>query len=730
VANDIEDAVTGMQSLASATLKSGIEFKGFTKSITSLAAGTEGASKSWTTFSRLVSGTPIWALQNKLRAYLSIIAGFETRSKANSAAALAEQKKLVDSVKGYQTLSKEFDVLEGAMKKATASQLTYNEARMLGGLINNKDEKKHIKEENKRLLIRMKTIHPKIVSNIKKIKFLEAKGAAEKLSGDTKSLKKTNAGLKLGRRVVEQLKKQMKSQKDAIVLLDNFDEAQINAITNLAVYQKTLLATGDESLALKRGIRQLGAKKEIMDEEHKLRVRDAKRAYAMDEERVIIAIENAKKIAKEKAKAVSIANPRRFKLGKKYEKLQNKVIEANVGRKAKKGMKKQMAGEMREVVQEDESEAFQQLGESMKDSLKNALPILGPIVMGFKVIKTGFAMLNIRGMTALKFRGKMASFIKKLGPLMKMVMMYVIYAMLFIIAAAVIFKYLKNFYDILKELGVIDEIKELGSMAMGIVSNLWGVISSFLGGDYTKALDYLSLAIDGTIDFVMKAIPVMLRVAWEALLLAFDMVVAFIDKLWNEKEFREKLGKVILKILLVIAAVMLVNMLLAAAFAAIAFLAIPILIAVAIGALLVVLWKRYADPITSAFMSWSRFIEGIAIKIKDILEDDPNKGIYDRTINTFTGEGKGWFGGGMANGGVTDGRINLVGERGPELVRLPTGSRVHSNAESKKMGGVTNINITINAKDTSKAEMRRIANELGNMINNKMNRSGSHRTMG
>jgi hypothetical protein len=46
------------------------------------------------------------------------------------------------------------------------------------------------------------------------------------------------------------------------------------------------------------------------------------------------------------------------------------------------------------------------------------------------------------------------------------------------------------------------------------------------------------------------------------------------------------------------------------------------------------------------------------------------------------------------------------------------------------MGGTTvNNYITINAKDTSKAEMRRIATELGNMINTKMNRTGATRTM-
>ena len=87
----------------------------------------------------------------------------------------------------------------------------------------------------------------------------------------------------------------------------------------------------------------------------------------------------------------------------------------------------------------------------------------------------------------------------------------------------------------------------------------------------------------------------------------------------------------------------------------------------------------------------------------------------------------------MANGGVSKGGMTVVGERGPELVNLSKGSRVFSNSESRKMvsssGTVNNFNITINAKDTSKAEMRRIATELGTMINTKMNRTGATRTM-
>jgi hypothetical protein len=86
----------------------------------------------------------------------------------------------------------------------------------------------------------------------------------------------------------------------------------------------------------------------------------------------------------------------------------------------------------------------------------------------------------------------------------------------------------------------------------------------------------------------------------------------------------------------------------------------------------------------------------------------------------------------FANGGVVNSPLQVVGERGPELVSLPQGSRVHSNRDSRKMlsGGGNTFNITINARDTSNAELRRIADEIGRMVNSKVNRSVSSRTLG
>jgi len=86
----------------------------------------------------------------------------------------------------------------------------------------------------------------------------------------------------------------------------------------------------------------------------------------------------------------------------------------------------------------------------------------------------------------------------------------------------------------------------------------------------------------------------------------------------------------------------------------------------------------------------------------------------------------------MATGGTVSSDMQIVGEKGPELVSLPRGSKVRSNSNSKnRVGGstVNNFNITVNARDSSKAEMRRMADEIGRMVSSNINRSTSSNTM-
>ena len=84
----------------------------------------------------------------------------------------------------------------------------------------------------------------------------------------------------------------------------------------------------------------------------------------------------------------------------------------------------------------------------------------------------------------------------------------------------------------------------------------------------------------------------------------------------------------------------------------------------------------------------------------------------------------------FADGGVTSTPFQIVGEKGPELVKLPKGSRVHSNTQSRGMTGSTN-NITVNVQGrlgASDSELRDIATKVGRMISTEINRSTSSRT--
>tara|TARA_R110002012_G_scaffold25820_1_gene84980 strand:+ start:237 stop:1937 length:1701 start_codon:yes stop_codon:yes gene_type:complete len=85
----------------------------------------------------------------------------------------------------------------------------------------------------------------------------------------------------------------------------------------------------------------------------------------------------------------------------------------------------------------------------------------------------------------------------------------------------------------------------------------------------------------------------------------------------------------------------------------------------------------------------------------------------------------------FANGGVSAGGLAVVGERGPELVNLPKGARVHSNAESRKMAGGNTINLNVNVSGrvgASDSELRDIAKKVGRMVSAEINRSTSSST--
>ncbi len=83
-----------------------------------------------------------------------------------------------------------------------------------------------------------------------------------------------------------------------------------------------------------------------------------------------------------------------------------------------------------------------------------------------------------------------------------------------------------------------------------------------------------------------------------------------------------------------------------------------------------------------------------------------------------------------AGGGTVHTPFQIVGEKGPELVSLPKGSRVHTNANSNAMlGGSNTINVHVNGRvGASDAEIRDIADKVGRAINIRMNRTANTQT--
>ena len=332
-----------------------------------------------------------------------------------------------------------------------------------------------------------------------------------------------------------------------------------------------------------------------------------------------------------------------------------------------------------------------------------------------KILATMSTVRLATSKLAIVFYKKLLSFSLRAAPLLSMAYKVFVYMILGIVLFMVFAKVAYDIFGIIKDMGVIDDITTVLTEGISIASSIFGIASALINGDFKKMFDYLNDILDSTLVIIWNVALAAAKTGFGILVGIFYSLIDFMEYFFIKEGW-----KVVLPALLKIGKILLiayfVKYLISQALLVIALYAFPLLIVVLIGAFIMAFWR---DNIVSVFTG----LHNIAVKIKDALTDDPDKGWWDAGLGPMLG---------FADGGVTKGGISLVGERGPEIVRMPTGSRVHSNTESKQMlkgsGGVTNnFNITVNAKDTSDAEMRRMAEQLGKMIGNKMNRMTSAR---
>jgi hypothetical protein len=290
-----------------------------------------------------------------------------------------------------------------------------------------------------------------------------------------------------------------------------------------------------------------------------------------------------------------------------------------------------------------------------------------------------------REILALKINQGVFKVTQMVKPLLNYVFKFLVFSIFAFMGLLIFLKFAKDAFDILTEMGVFDELKSIFYVALEMIGAFFGLIGAFINGDYEMALDYLMTLLDGAISIIMSVF----NIIWKtALGLAVGFFYTIIDNihLLLKPEFWKRALPILKKFGMILLAAYFIKYMIAQVALLIGIYALPIIVIGLIGALLMAFWKKVSGDLPF-----------------------------------------------FANGGVSAGGMAVVGERGPELVNLPKGSRVHSNRDSKKMvasSGGNTINITINARDTSDAELRRIADKIGNMVNNKINRRTSSRTLG
>ena len=672
-----------LKSLEETSFKAGIEFQGMLGNVTKAAYSLNDAGKGWTTFSRLVSGSPLWAIQNKFRAYLSILASFEQRSKNNAKAQMESTKQ---AMKNFGATKKLNSVLKDQQKTMDIQSKVKADLAKL----EKKDQKRGYTAaytENKMLARKTKLT----------IKHAGLKKKALKIQ---RHLHETQSDY--NKRLQENVKQNLKDIGDK-------KKAFEEELEQLNIYQYVLEATGSAERARLTALNAITEKQKDMNSQLIEQRKLLQEQYAFDESRVTL----AKKVAKESAKAAG----------------RGKFRQMLAGRRGKKAEKRKMGGEQDAIMG------------AAKDDLKKAF---GPKSLfnpkQFAGLLFPFTKLISFAKDRKKRQLRLMKFMASLQHVVQIAFKFFVFAIMGIIVFLAFVKGAYEIFKILQEMGLIAEIKEFAINAFNLIMDFFAVIGTFISGDYKKAFDELKPLLDRTYKMFITGLTLLGNVAWNTLIAGFGLIIDFFHLLWTDDSFRSNVFEIGKKVGKVLLAAWLAKTIILWGLSLIGLYAIPIAMFVLISAFFVSLFKKYGDKLPKIALD---MIDRIFVFFTDKISNLKNSlfkvqvikdvagGLFDfgKSIGNFT-MGKGFTPDARATGGsVSANTPYLVGERGSELFVPNSGGQIINSQRTQGMMGNT-INITINARDTSDSEMRRIADKIGNMVNNKINRRTSSRTLG
>jgi|TARA_R100000479_G_scaffold169763_1_gene111755 hypothetical protein len=721
--NNVSQSISDLSATLSENSK---RFALSSSKIVEWSKSTGKAGKRWTTFSRLTSGTGLWKFQNYLRGTLEVIGAFGERTDEAIKAQTEQEKALAKSIKGVKKINEEYKALKEVQDdfndRVSKKEVELNAQRLedIKATTNAIDRRKSsLEDELKSIKEREKKTKEVYNNEIKrKQKELEnfQKLHVEKMKDgkvSKKDLKNFERQERTRRKKIKELqetqKKQFEQQKKdreaANRLAENYiknaeehiekrkQEAKAVDLSTieLANYTQTQLDALESTTAFNQAI---------------IRGRSQQEAYAAAFEQVT---ENVNKNKES------------------YESFKDKMAEAMQIQEAfEKGAESKEFKVIHKMVQDRRKALKGQLGDvdaAFEDDNTEEMveKLFKPIYFMRKLMKSEEARDKLK----LKIQMKALAFQQFMKPILNMAFKFLIFGILGMIALLAVAKVAYDIVGIMGQFGVIDDIKEIIGSVLTIGGAIFGIVGAFLSGDFTAMFDYLGTIMSSLMDIGWNLITIFAKglfaIAVGLFYSLIDGIFWFFDGGWKVAL------PALLKLGVTLIGLYFIKYLLSQALLLIGIYALPIMMFVLIAAFVTALfmklyqeveWIRdglnWVGGLFSSLWGWITGIwKSIKSSINDVLE---------------------WFGAdGLATGGLTHGNTTLVGERGPERVKLPAGSRVYSNSQSRSMtSGSTVINnhITINAKDTSDAELRRIAEKIGNMVNNKMNRTVSSRTLG
>tara|TARA_R100000278_G_scaffold107042_2_gene83676 strand:- start:5996 stop:7804 length:1809 start_codon:yes stop_codon:yes gene_type:complete len=302
------------------------------------------------------------------------------------------------------------------------------------------------------------------------------------------------------------------------------------------------------------------------------------------------------------------------------------------------------------------------------------------------------------------FTVKYQKFMLGVGKMARPVLNYAFKVMIMIMLGIVAFlafaKIAYEAFGFLQEFGVFEDLKRIGMLVLDTAKNIIGLIMAVVSGDVYKFIEHGEKIVKNIIAIGILAVAAILKTLFALAVGAFYSIIDFIEKLKDDKDLRNKVFEIIMKAGVLLLAAYFIKYLAIKLMEIAAIYALPVLIGVLlIAGITALLYKIVKDFKIGRVFEGAKKLGG---KVKSFVKD--------KIIPRATG------------GIVGSGETTLVGERGPELVKLPAGSRVHTNDASKKMAGHTinnTFNITVHG---GLSNVPKLAEQLGKEIGNKITR--------